>query len=185
MGNQQLSIHIKRLLDYLKSSEFFARESCSRAVIPLPKNLSRKIARFFVWKIGPATGVTPVAGLNLLRWKVSIPQNSPQNSQILKLLTSNVKVNPVISWNGRNSFHGIFPSNSQDFTTPQISFKFSGFYYTSNRFLIQPLLANDPRKRSENLPFSRNFVTTERKRRGQSGVMWTECHKRSDATYIN
>jgi len=38
-------------------SEFFARESCSRAVIPLPKNLSRKIARFFVSKIGPATGV--------------------------------------------------------------------------------------------------------------------------------
>ena len=30
--------------------------------IPLPKNLSRKIARFFVSKIGPATGVTPVAG---------------------------------------------------------------------------------------------------------------------------
>jgi len=41
---------------------FFARESCSRAVIPLPKNLSRKIARFFVSKIGPATGLTTVAG---------------------------------------------------------------------------------------------------------------------------
>jgi len=63
VGNQQLSIHIKRLLDYLKSSEFFARESCSQAVIPLPKNLSRKIARFFVSKIGPATGVSPVNGL--------------------------------------------------------------------------------------------------------------------------
>jgi len=58
VGNQQLSIHITRLLDYLKSSGFLARESCSRAVIPLPKNLSRKIARFFVSKIGPATGVT-------------------------------------------------------------------------------------------------------------------------------
>jgi len=57
VGNQQLSIHIKRLLNYLKSSDFFARESCSRAVIPLPKNLSRKIARFLVSKIGPATGV--------------------------------------------------------------------------------------------------------------------------------
>jgi len=57
VGNQQLSIHITRLLDDLKSSEFFARERCSRAVIPLPKNLSRKIARFFVSKIGPATGV--------------------------------------------------------------------------------------------------------------------------------
>jgi len=29
--------------------------------------------------------LTPVAGLNLLRWKVSIPQNYSQNSQILKL----------------------------------------------------------------------------------------------------
>ena len=35
-----------------------ARGSCSRAVIPLPKTLSRKIARFFDSKIGPATGVT-------------------------------------------------------------------------------------------------------------------------------
>jgi len=58
VGNDQLSIHFTRLHHYLKSSEFFARESCSRAVIPLPKNLFRKIARFFVSKIGPATGVT-------------------------------------------------------------------------------------------------------------------------------
>ena len=59
MGNQQLSIYITRLHDYLKSSEFFARESCSRARIPLPKNLSRKIARFFISKISPcySTGV--------------------------------------------------------------------------------------------------------------------------------
>jgi len=53
-----------RLLDYLKSSEFFARESCSRAVIPLPKNLSRKIARFLVPKIGPATGVKVELGIS-------------------------------------------------------------------------------------------------------------------------
>ena len=33
----------------------------------------------------------------------------------LKTLSSNVKVNPVISWIGHNSFHRIFPSNSQDF----------------------------------------------------------------------
>jgi hypothetical protein len=62
-------------------------------------------------------------------------------------LTSNFKVNPVISWNGRNSFHRIFPSNSQDFTTPQISFEFSGFYYTSNIFLIKPLHTNDQKTR--------------------------------------
>jgi len=53
----------------------------------------------------------------------------------LKILSSNVKVNPVILWNGHNSFHRIFPSNPQDFTTLQISFEFSGFYYTSTAFL--------------------------------------------------
>ena len=57
VGNDQLSIHFRRLLDYLKSREFFAQESCSWAKIPLPKNLSRKIARFFVSKISPATGM--------------------------------------------------------------------------------------------------------------------------------
>jgi len=41
-----------------------------------------------------------------------------------------------------------------------------------------------PYNRSENSPFSRNLVAAERKRRGQSGVMWTEYHKRSDANYI-
>jgi len=61
----------------------------------------------------------------------------------LKTLESIVKVNPVISWNGQNSFHRIFPSNSQDFTTPQISFEFSGFDYTSNIFLIKPLRTSD------------------------------------------
>ena len=35
-----------------------AWETCSRAVISLQKNLSRKISRFFVSKISPATGVT-------------------------------------------------------------------------------------------------------------------------------
>jgi len=40
----------------------------------------------------------------------------------LKTFSSNVKVNPVISWNGQNSFHRIFPSNFQDFTTPQTAF---------------------------------------------------------------
>jgi len=82
----------------------------------------------------------------------------------LKTLTSNVKVNPVISWNGRNSFHRIFPSNSQDFTTPQISFEFSGFYCTSNSFLIQPLLAND----RKTCPFRE--ILSQRKGRGEDRV---------------
>ena len=34
------------------------------------------------------------------------------------------------------------------------------------------------------MPFSRNLVEAERKRRGQGGVMWTEYHKRSDANHI-
>jgi len=63
LGSQQLSIHIKKLLDDLKSSKNYRPRNlfsgtCSRAVIPLQKNLSRKIARFFVSKISPATGVT-------------------------------------------------------------------------------------------------------------------------------
>jgi len=65
----------------------------------------------------------------------------------LGIFTSNVKVNPVISWNGHNSIHKIFPSNSQDFSTPQISFEFSEFYYTTNSFLIKPPCTNDRKTR--------------------------------------
>ena len=39
-------------------SRITARETCSRTVISLQKNLSRKISRFFVSKISPATGVS-------------------------------------------------------------------------------------------------------------------------------
>jgi len=49
--------------------------------------------------------------------------------------SSNVKETPVFSWKGQNSFHRIFPPYSQHFTTTQISFEFSGFYYTSSSFL--------------------------------------------------
>jgi len=70
--------------------------------------------------------------------------------------------------------------------------EFSGFYYTSNFLRILRILLHlkhlsykaTPHKRLENSPFSRNLVATERKRRGQSGVMWTEYHKRWDANYI-
>jgi len=79
----------------------------------------------------------------------------------LKTLSRNVKVNPVISWNGHNSFHRIFPWNSQDFTTPQISFEFSGFYYTSNSFLVKPLHTND----RETRPFRE--IWSQRKGRGE------------------
>ena len=35
-----------------------------------------------------------------------------------------------------------------------------------------------------NSPFSRNLVMSERERRGQRGVMWTEYRKRSNANHI-
>jgi len=35
--------------------------------------------------------ITPVAGLNLLRWKVSIPQTQTQKSEISRFFASNVK----------------------------------------------------------------------------------------------
>jgi len=57
-GQRSLSIHFTRLLDYLKSSDIFCPRKLFWAKIPLPKNLSRKIARFFVSKIRPATGVS-------------------------------------------------------------------------------------------------------------------------------
>jgi len=73
----------------------------------------------------------------------------------------------------------IFPSNSQDFSTPQISFDlrillhFKQFSYNTTQH-----------ERSENSPYSRDLVIAERKRRGQGGVMCTEHHKRSDANHI-
>ena len=39
-------------------------------------------------------------------------------------------------------------------------------------------------ERSENLPFSRNLVRTEKKRRAQGGAMWTEDNKKSDANHM-
>jgi len=59
---------------------------------------------------------------------------------------------------------------------------FSAFYYTSNFLRILRILLHlkqlshktNQHKRSENLPFSRNLVTADRKRRGQGGVMWTK-----------
>ena len=39
-------------------------------------------------------------------------------------------------------------------------------------------------ERSENLPFSRNLVKAERKRRAQGGAMWTKDNKKSDANHM-
>jgi len=70
--------------------------------------------------------------------------------------------------------------------------KFPDFYYTSNflrilRFLLhlkQLSCKTNHHERSENLPFSRNLVTAERKRRAQGGAMWTEDNKKSDANHM-
>ena len=72
------------------------------------------------------------------------------------------------------------------------SFELSGFYYTWNFLRILRILLHlkqlshttNQHKQSENLPFSRNLVTANRKRRGQGGLMWTKDHKRSDANHI-
>ena len=64
--------------------------------------------------------------------------------------------------------------------------------YTANFLRIPRILLHlkqlshhtNQHKRSKNLPFSRNLVTADRKRRGQGGVMWTKDHQRSDANHI-
>jgi len=63
------AIHITRLLDYLKSSDIFCPGKLFWAKIPLPKNLFRKIARFLVSKIRPATGVTHSPGQRVKQWR--------------------------------------------------------------------------------------------------------------------
>jgi len=107
-------------------------------------------------KIGKSVGGSPkqdlLRGLGTRRTKFALVKSldsSEFSSEFsdFKTFSSNVKVNPVISWNGHNSFHRIFPLNSQDFATPQISFEFSGFYYTSSSFHIKPLQTNDRKTR--------------------------------------
>ena len=53
----------KDITGWLNFSRITAREICFRAGISLQKNLSRKICRFFVSKISPATGVKRVSSL--------------------------------------------------------------------------------------------------------------------------
>jgi len=62
VGNQQLSIHIKRLLDYLKSSDIFCPRKFQNSS---PEKISpEKIAHFLVSKISPATGVIDLIAKN-------------------------------------------------------------------------------------------------------------------------
>ena len=108
--------------------------------------------------------LTPVAGLNLLRWKLSGLKVFDSKLSDLKVFASNVKVNPLISWNGQNSFQRFFSEKSQIFTTSQISFEFSDFYYTSNSFPVKPIIIND----RKTCPFRE--ILSERKGRGEHRV---------------
>ena len=109
----------------------------------LQKNLSRKIARFLVSKISPATGVTLRRSQDqLLRPKIEryflesffLERNYCRRTAFSGSNSCSILSHPVISWNGQNSFrdfslkfprfllHLKFPSNSQIFTTPQTAF---------------------------------------------------------------
>ena len=64
---------------------------------------------------------------------------------------------------------------------------FIGFFLRILRILLhlkQLSHQTKQHKGSENLPFSRNLVKANRKRRGQGGVMWRKDNKRSEANHI-
>jgi len=69
----------------------------------------------------PVAGLRPVAGLNLLQQKVSRFSELSSEFEFWGSFWSNVKVNPVFSWKGQNSFQRIFPPYSQHFTTPLVA----------------------------------------------------------------
>jgi len=112
----------------------------------------------------PQSVLTPVAGLNLLRWKLWDLKVFDSKLSDLKVFASNIKVNPVISWNGQNSFQRFFSESSQIFTTPQISFEFSDFNYTSKSFAVKQIIMHD----RKTCPFRE--ILSQRKGRGEHRV---------------
>jgi len=121
----------------------------------------------------------PVARLNLLTEKLSRFFELSSEFEFWGSFSSNVKVNPVWSWKGQISFQQYFPPYSQHFTT---------LLFLRNVRILPNLKQlsrkNYRHKRSENLPFSRNLVTADRKRRGKGRVMWTKDHERLDANHV-
>jgi len=73
------SVHFTRLLGLL---EHYLKRILRIRILRRVRIIERT---FSSSNFDPATGVTLVAGLNLFRSKVSIPQNSLRNSQILEL----------------------------------------------------------------------------------------------------
>jgi len=131
----EILIGIKKLPFYVSFQTFKGKETWKNSFV-----ISIRISFCIPMTI---SSLTPVAGLNLLTEKVSRFSELSSAFEFRESFSSNVKVNPVFSWKGQNSFQRIFPPCSQNFTTPQISFEFSGFYYTSNSFLIKPINTND------------------------------------------
>jgi len=91
-------------------------------------NTSMAISVVFLTYAGRRTKFVPIKSLDSSEFSSKFSD--------LGTFTNNVKVDPVISWNGHNSRHFIgfflrilrillhikFPSNSQDLTTPQTAF---------------------------------------------------------------
>jgi len=76
---EMTSVHFTRLLGLL---EHYLKRILRIRILRRVRIIERT---FSSSNFDPATGVTLVAGLNLFRSKVSIPQNSLRNSQILEL----------------------------------------------------------------------------------------------------
>ena len=65
------------------------------------------------------------------------------------ILRNFFKVNPVISWNGQNSFQRIFPSNSRHFTTPLRHFRVH-FFSEKSRSNIWGIYESTPQPQGMN-----------------------------------
>jgi len=82
---------------------------------------SRSLHLFVTWRIRMSDTSHSYAGRRI-KFAPGKSLDSPNFSSefsVLGTFPSNVSVNPVISWNGHNSFQRIFPSNSRYFTTLQ------------------------------------------------------------------
>ena len=114
MGNQQLSIHINSLLDYLKSSENYCPRKLFSGSNSSPEKSLQKNRSIFCSKIGPATGVRS----SWNKWdndKGSVHLNVHPKTLI--------KIAMVLSTNS-----GSFPSNSHVSATFSILLRFGEFW---------------------------------------------------------
>ena len=160
------------------------------------KKLSRKKLSIFVSKVGPATGVgnTPNRGKTQ---REGTPKPMDLSSQTVGRTNRGTKKN-VPPKRGNTKTNG--PANTKlTETTKKIKTTFPMNMHSATPIrrsprtcTVKPLLLHlkqfscktNHHERSENLPFSRNLVTAERKRRAQGGAMWTEDNQKSDANHM-